>query len=50
LADGGRLVLPVGPSVYQHLTVIDRFGTAFEQEEREACVFVPLIGRHGWRS
>lgn len=50
LSDGGRLVLPVGPSGYQHLTVIDRFGTAFEQQEREACVFVPLIGRHGWRS
>jgi len=50
LADVGRLVLPVGPSGYQHLTVIDRFGAAFEQQEREACVFVPLIGRHGWRS
>jgi hypothetical protein len=31
------------------LTVIDRFGTSFEQQEREACVFVPLIGRHGWK-
>ena len=49
LADTGRLVLPVGPSGYQHLTVIDRFGTSFEQQEREACVFVPLIGRHGWK-
>jgi protein-L-isoaspartate(D-aspartate) O-methyltransferase len=50
LADGGRLVVPVGPSGYQHLTVIDRFGTSFEQQEREACVFVPLIGRHGWEA
>ena len=50
LADGGRLVLPVGPSGYQHLTVIDRFGNSFEQQEREACVFVPLIGRHGWQA
>jgi len=50
LADGGRLVLPVGPSGYQHLTVIDRFGNSFEQQEREACVFVPLIGRHGWQT
>jgi len=49
LADPGRLVLPVGPSGYQHLTVIDRFGNSFEQQEREACVFVPLIGRHGWK-
>lgn len=50
LSDRGRLVLPVGPSVYQHLTVIDRFGNSFEQQEREACVFVPLIGRHGWKA
>jgi len=50
LAEGGRLVIPVGPSGYQHLTVIDRFGNDFEQQEREACVFVPLIGRHGWRA
>lgn len=50
LADGGRLVLPVGPSGYQHLTVIDRFGTSFEQQERDACVFVPLIGRQGWNA
>jgi protein-L-isoaspartate(D-aspartate) O-methyltransferase len=49
LADRGRLVLPVGPSGYQRLTVIDRFGNSFEQQEREACVFVPLIGRHGWK-
>src|SRR4051812_4535034 len=49
LADRGRLVIPVGPSGYQHLTVINRFGNDFEQQEREACVFVPLIGRHGWR-
>jgi protein-L-isoaspartate(D-aspartate) O-methyltransferase len=50
LASNGRLVVPVGPSGYQHLTVIDRVGTAFEQQEREACVFVPLIGRHGWNA
>jgi len=50
LADRGRLVIPVGPSGYQHLIVIDRFGNDFERQEREACVFVPLIGRHGWRA
>jgi protein-L-isoaspartate(D-aspartate) O-methyltransferase len=50
LASGGRLVLPVGPSGYQHLTVIDRVGGTFQQQERDACVFVPLIGRHGWKA
>jgi protein-L-isoaspartate(D-aspartate) O-methyltransferase len=50
LASGGRLVLPVGPSGYQYLTVIDRVGDTFQQQERDACVFVPLIGRHGWKA
>lgn len=50
LAERGRLVLPVGPSGYQHLTVVDRFGTSFEQREHDPCVFVPLIGRHGWQT
>jgi protein-L-isoaspartate(D-aspartate) O-methyltransferase len=49
LADQGRLVIPVGPSGDQRLTVIDRRGDDFEQQQRDACVFVPLIGRHGWR-
>jgi protein-L-isoaspartate(D-aspartate) O-methyltransferase len=50
LADGGRLVIPVGPAGFQHLTIVDRQGARFDQCERDACVFVPLIGRHGWTS
>lgn len=48
LADGGRLVIPVGPAGHQRLTAIDRRGDRYEQTEGESCVFVPLIGRHGW--
>lgn len=48
LAEAGRLVIPVGPAGFQHLTVVNRSGTRFEEEQRESCVFVPLIGRHGW--
>ena len=48
LADGGRLVIPVGPSCFQHLTIVDRAGTGFAEQQHDACVFVPLIGRHGW--
>lgn len=48
LADGGRLVVPVGQRDTQVLTVVERRGSRFdEQRLREAC-FVPLIGRHGW--
>ncbi len=48
LADGGRLVIPVGPSGFQRVTIVDRAGERFSTREGEACVFVPLIGRHGW--
>jgi protein-L-isoaspartate(D-aspartate) O-methyltransferase len=48
LADGGRLVIPVGPPRHQVLTLVDRHGTDFVRQEGEGCVFVPLIGRHGW--
>ncbi len=48
LADGGRLVVPVGPRDAQVLTVIEsRGGRRWASELQGAC-FVPLIGRHGW--
>lgn len=50
LADGGRLLIPVGPASIQHLTVIERTGETFVERQGEACVFVPLIGTHGWQS
>jgi protein-L-isoaspartate(D-aspartate) O-methyltransferase len=49
LADGGRLVIPVGPSGFQHVTIVDRRGDQYAQRQGDACVFVPLIGRLGWR-
>src|SRR4051812_24312773 len=49
LAIGGRLVIPVGPPGYQHLTtIVRRDEDMFERTESIACVFVPLIGRQGW--
>lgn len=48
LAEGGRLVIPVGPGGFQRLTVVDRHGHDFEVRDDEACVFVPLVGRQGW--
>ena len=50
LADGGRLVIPVGPPGFQRLIAIDRHGGEFFETTGEGCVFVPLIGRHGWSS
>jgi protein-L-isoaspartate(D-aspartate) O-methyltransferase len=49
LADGGRLVIPVGTSYQQELLVIERRGNALRETRGEGCVFVPLVGRDGWR-
>ncbi len=49
LADGGRLVIPVGPSGMQMLTVIKREGRSFTRSDEGSCVFVPLVGEHGWK-
>jgi len=45
LADGGRLVIPLGPvHREQMLTVFTREGTGFRRDEEVYCRFVPLIG------
>jgi protein-L-isoaspartate(D-aspartate) O-methyltransferase len=49
LSDGGRLVIPVGPRYTQDLYRVTRRGNEFITEDFTACVFVPLIGRHGWK-
>ncbi len=48
LADGGRLVIPVGSRGYQELNRIRRRGKDFVTENLGGCVFVPLIGVQGW--
>jgi protein-L-isoaspartate(D-aspartate) O-methyltransferase len=49
LADGGRLVIPVGPSGMQMLNLIRREGNAYKASEEGTCVFVPLVGKLGWK-
>lgn len=44
LAEGGRLVIPVGTSQLQVLTVLHKRGQQLERTTHEACVFVPLLG------
>jgi protein-L-isoaspartate(D-aspartate) O-methyltransferase len=48
LADGGRLVIPVGPRDRQILTVVTRHGEEWTERPAGACVFVPLIGEGGF--
>lgn len=49
LADGGRLVIPVGSEFHQTLYKIRREGARFVEEAITGCVFVPLVGAHGWK-
>ena len=48
LANGGRLVVPVGPRGYQDLVLVRRKGDVVTQEKLSPVAFVPLIGKHGW--
>ncbi len=49
LMEGGRLVIPVGPRYTQTLYKITRLQNGFQEEDITACVFVPLLGNHGWK-
>lgn len=49
LAPGGRLVLPVGPTLAeQELVRVTREGSVFREESLGAVRFVPLVGAQGW--
>jgi len=48
LADGGRLVIPVGNLEGQSIRVVTRIGDRFESIEAHGFKFVPLIGKEGW--
>jgi len=48
LADGGRLVIPVGPRDHQVLTLVVRRGDDWHETPHGAVVFVPLIGQGGF--
>ena len=42
LADGGRLVIPLGSPEHQKLTLVTRTGDSFQQQAFDDVVFVPL--------
>jgi protein-L-isoaspartate(D-aspartate) O-methyltransferase len=48
LAEGGRLVLPVGSRFSQHLEIWDKTGENYKKSYSIPVVFVPLIGDAGW--
>jgi protein-L-isoaspartate(D-aspartate) O-methyltransferase len=48
LADGGRLVIPVGPRDHQQLVVVERHGNEWRERSDGPVVFVPLVGEGGY--
>ncbi len=47
---GGRMVLPLGGTFSQMLTLVTKFKSGIEKKDICACVFVPLVGKYGWKS
>jgi protein-L-isoaspartate(D-aspartate) O-methyltransferase len=48
LAEGGRLVMPVGNGRGQRLRIVDKEGPRTRVTEDSACSFVRLIGKYAW--
>jgi len=49
LAEGGRMIVPVGGEELQVLLLLTKHGEKFSSDRREPCRFVPLLGCHGWK-
>jgi protein-L-isoaspartate(D-aspartate) O-methyltransferase len=49
LAEGGRMVVPVGSLENQELQLVERVKDEFHTTMLEGCRFVPLVGAHGWK-
>jgi protein-L-isoaspartate(D-aspartate) O-methyltransferase len=50
LAEGGRLLIPIGDRDEQMLSLFTRHGQQLEQRDIGPARFVPLIGAGGWPS
>jgi len=50
LAEGGRMVMPVGDATTQVLQVIEKRDGAMRTTEHSGCVFVKLVGKYAWDS
>ena len=50
LAEGGKMVIPIGERHYQNLYFIEKINGKLKQTALGGCVFVPLIGKYGWEN
>ncbi len=49
LADGGRMIIPIGDRTSQELIKITRDQDRYQKKYLGGCRFVDLIGVHGWK-
>lgn len=49
MADGGRMVIPVGSQFSQTLVKVVRRGDDYQSDNLTGCMFVKLIGDFGWK-
>jgi len=49
LAEGGRMIIPIGDADNQELQLIEKQAGAFSIKIMEGCRFVPLVGNHAWQ-
>jgi protein-L-isoaspartate(D-aspartate) O-methyltransferase len=49
LKEGGRLVIPVGERYSQVLLRVAKSASGVTTTTSVPCMFVPLIGNHGWK-
>jgi protein-L-isoaspartate(D-aspartate) O-methyltransferase len=50
LADGGKIILPVGGAVYQTLVLVEKRGREVRQRKLCDVRFVKLVGQEAWSS
>jgi len=49
LAEGGRMIIPVGDQYTQELTLYSREAAGVRESRLGGCRFVKLVGEHGWQ-
>ena len=49
IAEGGRMIIPIGDKSSQELIKVKRTKKDFKKENLGGCRFVDLIGIHGWK-
>jgi protein-L-isoaspartate(D-aspartate) O-methyltransferase len=49
LKEGGRMAIPVGERYGQKLVIVSKTAEGIVTQKSIPCMFVPLIGNHGWK-